>query len=546
MSVNAFKGLLSGKLCKIHLSGSYYFYFSKRLGEEYGKDALERALRATYENVRYYYGVSSAKSNNIRGDCQKLADDHHIDISFSEDMFKNMPANIDHAIWIFQGNPKFYRIREYVAENDVITWGIRQSQKQIKEGDKVYIWESGADAGIVACGTILCNPESRENILDDPYSLVEGKVGATLSVDIEIEQRFLNQEIPRSVLKEDARMQKLEVLTYPGATNFHVKKAEDTVIKSIIDGTYKNVPIPILPEDIEEDEIGSGNAFDSVYTREDFLAEVFMEEETLDTISSLLKRKKNIILQGAPGVGKTFAAKRIAYVLMGEQNESRIQMVQFHQSYSYEDFVMGYKPNGTGFELEYGPFYKFCEKAKDDLGNDYYFIIDEINRGNMSKIFGELLILIEADKRKSKCSVFMPYSKEMFYVPANVHIIGMMNTADRSLAMIDYALRRRFSFVELNPSFDSEGFLKVIEIAANPRFTKLVTVIDSLNKYICKDELGSGFQIGHSYLCIKEAVDDHWVEEVIKYDILPLLSEYWFDEEAKYHLWENQLLGVIQ
>lgn len=155
-----------------------------------------------------------------------------------------------------------------------------------------------------------------------------------------------------------------------------------------------------------------------------------------------MKTKKNIILQGAPGVGKTFAAKRLAYAIMGEMNSSRVMMVQFHQSYCYEDFVMGFRPSKDGFELTSGPFYQFCKTAQIDNEHDYFFIIDEINRGNLSKIFGELLI--EKDKRGEKMRLL--YSNEQFAVPRNVHIIGMMNTSDRSLAMIDYALRRRFAF----------------------------------------------------------------------------------------------------
>ena len=152
-----------------------------------------------------------------------------------------------------------------------------------------------------------------------------------------------------------------------------------------------------------------------------------------------------LILQGAPGVGKTFTARRLAYSVMGEKDDSRIEFVQFHQNYSYEDFVMGYKPSGDGFELKYGIFYRFCLKAANQPDKDFFFIIDEINRGNMSKIFGELLMLIERDYRGTKAT--LAYNGMSFSVPKNLYIIGMMNTADRSLAMIDYALRRRFRLV---------------------------------------------------------------------------------------------------
>ena len=277
------------------------------------------------------------------------------------------------------------------------------------------------------------------------------------------------------------------------------------------------------------------------YTDEDFLEEVYMDKYRLEKLQKLIKTKKNIILQGAPGVGKTFCAKRLAYTLMGEKDDSRIEFVQFHQNYSYEDFVMGYKPiEGGSFELKKGIFYDFCQKAKVDANKDYFFIIDEINRGNLSKIFGELLMLIEKDYRGD--AVTMAYSDEKFHVPSNVHIIGMMNTADRSLAMIDYALRRRFSFVEICPGFASEGFKQYQENLNHDRFDKLIKCIVDLNEKIRKDDsLGSGFEIGHSYFCNKESVDDDWLHSVIEFDIIPMLQEYWFDDRSKAEEWRNTL-----
>ena len=283
------------------------------------------------------------------------------------------------------------------------------------------------------------------------------------------------------------------------------------------------------------------------YTKEDFLAEVFMSEEKYDKLSAVLLNKKNIILQGAPGVGKTFSAKRLAYSLIGTVNEDAIEFVQFHQNYSYEDFMMGYKPSGASFELKKGVFYRFCKKAEADPESKYFFIIDEINRGNLSKIFGELLMLIENDYRGTPAT--LAYNDEKFSVPENMFIIGMMNTADRSLAMIDYALRRRFSFFELEPGFETEGFIQYQHSLKNETFNDLLAKVIELNSEIASDRsLGRGFCIGHSYFCGRDELScsDEWMQEVVDYDILPMLGEYWFDDQEKYLRWENILHGVFQ
>ena len=281
------------------------------------------------------------------------------------------------------------------------------------------------------------------------------------------------------------------------------------------------------------------------YTKSDFLSEVYMSESEYNSLRGLLLHKKNIILQGAPGVGKTFAAERLAYSVMGEMDNSRIGRIQFHQNYSYEDFMMGYKPDGERFSLKTGIFYDFCKKAEEQPADKYhFFIIDEINRGNLSKIFGELLMLIEKDYRGTP--TVLAYNGEPFSVPQNLYIIGMMNTADRSLAMIDYALRRRFSFFDMEPGFDSEGFKKYQAGLANEKLDKLVEQVERLDEYISNDKsLGKGFCIGHSYFCGQKQCSDEWLHAIVEYDILPTLREYWFDDEQKVSEWEGKLRGAI-
>lgn len=304
----------------------------------------------------------------------------------------------------------------------------------------------------------------------------------------------------------------------------------------------KNIFDDDTSEDVEEVE----KSYPS-YTKEDFLNDVFMSEEEYERLRSVLVFKKNIILQGAPGVGKTYTAKRLAYSLIGEKNVDRVKMVQFHQSYSYEDFIMGFRPSDIGFELRKGTFYNFCKRAELDAVNDYFFIIDEINRGNLSKIFGELFMLLENDKRGA--SLQLVYSDEKFSIPDNLYIIGMMNTADRSLAMLDYALRRRFAFFELKPGFETDGFKSYQLTINNSKLNNLITCIKNLNYAIVSDEtLGEGFCIGHSYLCNlkSESVDDQVISNIVEYELVPLLKEYWFDEPNLVIEWSEKLRSAIK
>jgi 5-methylcytosine-specific restriction protein B len=283
------------------------------------------------------------------------------------------------------------------------------------------------------------------------------------------------------------------------------------------------------------------------YNPATFLNDVFISEEERDRLCELIRRKKNVILAGPPGVGKTWAAERLAWLIMGAKDTSRIGVVQFHQSYSYEDFMMGYRPTESGgFSITKGPFYRFCEEARND-DRPWFFIIDEINRGNISKIFGELLMLIEADKRGGE-GIRLLYKDETFSVPPNVHIIGMMNTADRSLAVLDYALRRRFGFFRMSPEFGSSGYTRWRQEAESPSLDKLVGVVVDLNREIAAHPaLGTGFMIGHSYLYNSrvDGVDGSWLNSVIENELIPLLEEYWFDEPATVEEWADKLRNAV-
>ncbi len=290
------------------------------------------------------------------------------------------------------------------------------------------------------------------------------------------------------------------------------------------------------------------------YSIDDAMSGLFMPREEVERILTIWRTKKNIILQGAPGVGKSFVAKRLAFALMGYRAPSRVESVQFHQSYSYEDFVQGYRPTKAGgFELRDGVFARFCSAALEDPGRDYVLIIDEINRGNLSKIFGELMLLIEQDKRNSSWATRLTYSSiadQRFYVPDNLYVVGMMNTADRSLSMVDYALRRRFSFVTLLPQFTSSAFRDYLSAAGVPAdvLSRIVSRMTELNDAIATDtiNLGPGFQIGHSFFVPTDGVayTVHWYEQIIDTEIRPLLEEYWFDDPKRAADWRERLLAV--
>ena len=285
------------------------------------------------------------------------------------------------------------------------------------------------------------------------------------------------------------------------------------------------------------------------YGKEDFLKEVYITDKEYDKLKNLILDKKNIILQGSAGVGKSYAAKRLAYSIIGEKDNERVKMIQFHQSYSYEDFIMGYRPNENGFELKEGVFYKFCKEAEIDENkeNKYFLIIDEINRGNISKIFGELFMLIENDKRGKEYALELIYKNENFFVPENLYIIGLMNTADRSLAMLDYALRRRFIFIDIEPAFNKPQFKNDLENKNIDKdlINKIIEKFTKLNETIKNDKtLGKGYTIGHSYFCNRKNLNKEDYKDIINYEIAPTLREYWFDNEDKAEKEIKELLNI--
>ena len=424
-----------------------------------------------------------------------------------------LPLPTSDNYWWLVANPQIWSLSDMKIgeEQEYSLYNDKGNQRRIfqhflnaKKGDKVLGYEARSTQKVICLLEI-----SKEN---DGEEIGFKKI------------ETLPNPVSFSTLKEIPGLKDMEYMKNQQGSFFKVTPEEYRIIMGLARGEK-----PVEKEN---------------YSKEDFLKDVFASQDDYERLKSLLLRKKNLILQGAPGVGKTYAAKRLAYAIMGKKDEDRIMQVQFHQNYSYEDFVMGYKPNDRGgFDLKPGKFYKFCKDAEKDRDHKYFFIIDEINRGNLSKIFGELLMLIESDYRDKK--IELSYNDEKFSVPTNVYIIGMMNTADRSLAMIDYALRRRFSFFEMKPGFETPQFKAYIAEKKDTKLDKLVNAIVDLNKLIESDDsLGSGFCIGHSYLC--ELGTEYNLQSIVEYDIIPMLREYWFDNNERFNQEALKLRNALE
>ena len=308
------------------------------------------------------------------------------------------------------------------------------------------------------------------------------------------------------------------------------------------------------PDDLEP---GEGEGSPPPYDIDNIISEgCFLDRATLESMLQRLQTKRNIILQGPPGTGKTWLAKKLAYALIGQKDEDKVRQVQFHPNLSYEDFVRGLRPQSDStLGLVDGPFLELSEVARPDHNGTYVMVIEEINRGNPASIFGELLTLLEADKRTCENALTLAHQRtagERFHIPPNLYVIGTMNLADRSLALVDLALRRRFAFFDLEPTLNETWHNWVHLHCDIPTdfLTDISRRIGSLNDQITADpNLGRQFRIGHSFVVPMPgediAVPEEWFTQVVETEIASLLSEYWFDDPDKVDEAKSQLLNGL-
>jgi hypothetical protein len=440
----------------------------------------------------------------------------------TKDVFERL--NKPGTAWIFQANPAMYDMRGALSTLKIDTFLVTRFEKEIHVGDRVYLWESGKDAGIIGVAEVIEEPTSRTTLSESrPFQFDDEKLGGQ---KIRALLRFLRAVDPllsRERLLASPEFANLSILKQPTGSNFKVTPAEAEAIEQLLseskESTDMEMPIP-QPE----------SRFAQL-CKETFLPEWFFAD-----CERLLETQKQLILQGPPGTGKTFVAEKLAAWWAGASDRTRT--VQFHESYGYEDFVTGIKPiynpdkAETLFRPVPGVFLSFCESVRNGGGNRYVLVIDEINRAKVSRVFGELLYLLEYRNKSA-----MLQSGETFSIPDQLYIIGTMNTADKSIALVDYALRRRFAFATLQPvngekSVVLRAWLDANQIANAADVERLFV---TLNKLIAaKDE---ALTIGHSYFMSQEAVSNRrfpkdLLEFLWRYRILPLAAEYEYELSA--------------
>jgi hypothetical protein len=414
------------------------------------------------------------------------------------------------ATWLFQANPKLYDVDRALEELPEVTWLVKQHADKIRIGDRAYVWRSGQDAGIVGELLVIEGPSLLpQPEFDAPYTVSGQKfAGEQLRVHCKV-VRHLSQIISRETVLATPGLESLSILRAPQGTNFLVTSAEASLLEKLSGQTA--APLTrVNPR----------------YTAEQLCEESGFALGRVQHLVRQLRRKKHLVLQGPPGTGKTYFAERLSRVLISDTRGVQ-DIVQFHPSYAYEDFVQGIRPEvikgQMAFHMVPGRFVEFCTRAVAlPKSEPCVLVIDELNRANLSRVFGELMYLLEYRDREIPLSG----GGRRFRVPENVFVIGTMNTADRSIALVDHALRRRFTFAFLGPEYEA---LEKHVLAHGLPGMSLSATLRNINRAIADRnfELGISFFMNYG-AGLREQLPAIWEGE-----IEPYLEEFFFDRLDK-------------
>lgn len=410
-----------------------------------------------------------------------------------------------HKRWLFQANPNQWDLAANldtwpVGGDD--SWTVTRYREQMSPGDDVVLWQAGRQSGVYGFARLTGTPVqgTKPDFRPGNGNETEWRVPLQLT-------RALGTPIPRSTVLGDPVLSNMAVIRQPNATNFALTAQEWARITELAKDAPAEPPL--------EDSLA------------DLGRSLFLEPpEALEEYEHLLRDKQQLIFYGPPGTGKTFVARKLAEFFA--KDPSRVTKIQFHASYAYEDFVEGYRPQSTNGQLTYeivgGPLRRIAEAARRSP-DVHVLLIDEINRGNLAKIFGELYYLLEYRDD----ALTLQYSREEFSLPSNLWIIGTMNTADRSIALVDAALRRRFHFVPFFPDqAPIKGLLRRWLEKNHPSLVELADVVEAANSRLPDRNL----LIGPSHF-MRPHLSDHWVERIWEYSITPFIEEQFFGDADK-------------
>jgi len=408
-------------------------------------------------------------------------------------------------IWLFQANPaaehtQFPQRLTACADSDDAaqwndTWSVTRYMNDMRAGDRVLFWFSGKDAGIYGSGLLKGAPYDAE---PDPIT------GSSTKIDLRVNINHANDPLLKEDLKDDSELGDLHVINVPNGTNFKATQENwDAYLRRIA----------TRPHDTTNESEPEGNTM----TLADLTNQLHLSPaDTLNNIVELFNDRPQAIFYGPPGTGKTFIARKLAEHLTTDGGATKL--VQFHPSYAYEDFVEGWRPTPDGkFELRDGALKTFAQQAANDPNNTYVMVIDEINRANLSKVLGELFFLLEYRNDTAT----LQYSDTEFALPPNMRIIGTMNTADRSIAMVDAALRRRFHFHAFFPTEPPiNGALHRYLNDHHPTLTWVADMVDKANALLPDRNLG----IGPSHF-MRPNLTEQLIERIWTHSILPYIED---------------------